>query len=228
MVQRFRESIFNPNELQPLSLLLTLFDAALDSVVENAKKLLPCVIAMDDKYPVNTELCSESEETDSEIELEIVLDEVMNNAEKSLPQKVKAKQKSLSYMSLSARKRALKGCIWTKKELPIMEHRQMILNLISNHQVVCIEGETGCGKSSKVPQFILEASLGNCKILASQPNLLTARKLAEHVSKERGEPLDKTVGYCDELGSLRMRTILTFGTTGYVLKVRVGIYSFTE
>ena len=104
----------------------------------------------------------------------------------------------------------------------------MILNLISNHQVVCIEGETGCGKSSKVPQFILEASLGNCKILASQPNLLTVRKLAEHVSKERGEPLDKTVGYCDELGSLRMRTILTFGTTGYVLKVRVGIYSFTE
>ena len=228
MVERFRASIFNPNELQPLSLLLTLFDAALDTVVENAKKLLPCVIAMVNKYPFNTESCSESEETDSEIELEIVLDEVIKNAEKLLPQKVKATKKSLSSMSLSARKRALRGCIWGKKELPIMEHRQMILNLISNHQVVCIEGETGCGKSSKVPQFILEASLGNCKILASQPNLLTARKLAEHVSKERREPLGKTVGCCDELGSLKMQTILTFGTTGYMLKVRVSIYSFTE
>ena len=221
MVERFRASIFNPNELQPLSLLLTLFDAALNAVVENLEKLLPCVLAMDDKYQANTEPCSESEETDSEIEMEIALDEVRKNAEKLLPQKVKAKQKSLSNMSFPARQRALKGCIWSKKELPIMEHRQMILNLISNHQVVCIEGETGCGKSSKLPQFILEACLGNCKILASQPSLLAARKLAERVSEERGEPPGKTVGYCDAQGNLRIQTILTFGTTRYMLKVGV-------
>ena len=116
MVERFRESIFNPNELQSLSLLLTLFDAALNAVIENSKKLLPGVIAMDDKYSVNTESCSESEETDSEM---------MKNAEKLLPQNVKAKQKSLSSMSFQARQRALKGCIWGKKELPIMEHRQI-------------------------------------------------------------------------------------------------------
>ena len=167
---------------------------------------------MDNKYPVNTESCSESEETDSEM---------MKNAEKLLPQNVKAKQKSLSSMSFPARHRALKGCIWGEKELPIMEHRQMILNLISNHQVMCIEGETGCGKSSKLLQFILEACLGKCKILASQPILLTARKLAAHVSEERGEPLGKTVGYCDAQGNLKMQTILTFGTTGYMLKVGV-------
>ena len=100
----------------------------------------------------------------------------------------------------------------------------MILNLISNHQVVCIEGETGCGKSSKVPQFILEASFDKCKIIASQPNILTARKLAEHVTKEKGEHLGKTVGYCDELENLQQETILTFGTTGYMLKVGVSVY----
>ena len=216
MVERFRTSIFHPNELQPLSLLLTLFDAALEAVIQNAEKLLPCVMVMDDKYSVNTESFSESEETDSECGLEIALEEL------------KAKRKSLSKMSLSARQRALKDCIWGKKELPIMEHRQEILKLISDHQVVCIEGETGCGKSSKVPQFILEASFDKCKIIVSQPNFLTARKLAEHVTKERSEPLSKTVGYCDELGSLRMQTILTFGTTGYMLKVGVSVYRFTE
>ena len=183
MVETFRATIFNPDELQPLSLLVTLFCTALEKVMEKSEKLLP--------------------------------------------QKLKAKRRSLSSMSLSARQRALKECIWGKKELPVMEHRQMILNLISNHQVVCIEGETGCGKSSKIPQFILDASFGNCKILASQPNLLTARKLAEHVSKERGEPLGKTVGYCDELENPQQQTVLTFGTTGYILKVGISIHIFT-
>ena len=216
MVERFRTSIFNPNELQSLSLLLTLFDDALEAVITNAEKLLPCVMVMDDRYSINAESFSESEETESESELEIALDEV------------KAKQKSLSNMSLSARQRALKGCIWGKKELSIMEHRQMILNMISKHQVVCIEGETGCGKSSKVPQFILEASFDNCKIIVSQPNILTARKLAEHVTKERGEPLGKTVGYCDELENQQQQTILTFGTTGYMLKVGVSVYIVSQ
>ena len=180
MVETFRANIFNPDELQPLSLLVTLFSTALD--------------------------------------------EVMANAEKLLTKKVKANQRSLSSMNLSARQRALKECKRGKKEgLPVTEHRQEILNLISNHQVVCIEGETGCGKSSQVPQFILEASFGNCKILASQPNLLTARKLAERVSKERGEPLGETVGYCDELENLQQQTVLTFGTTGYMLKVGISI-----
>ena len=41
MVERFRASIFNPNELQPLSSLLTLFGAALDAVIKNQEKLTP-------------------------------------------------------------------------------------------------------------------------------------------------------------------------------------------
>lgn len=36
--------------------------------------------------------------------------------------------------------------------LPIHEHRGRILSYIDNNQVTCIQGETGCGKSSMVPQ----------------------------------------------------------------------------
>lgn len=42
-----------------------------------------------------------------------------------------------------------------RHELPVVKHRDRILELIDTYQVVCIQGETGCGKSTKVPQFIL-------------------------------------------------------------------------
>ena len=254
-VETFRASIFNPGELQPLSLLVTLFSAALDEVKENAGNLIPCVMAMDDKDLVKeVTMCSKSDpETGSESsasqpEYDFIqeyhptqsigtyqppIDSKLSRQDaqlKSLERTTmtahlhhtpfsspNGKVKSLSSMSLSTRQSVLKNCIRNRRELPIMEHRETILKLISNHQVVCIEGETGCGKSSQIPQFILEASSDNCKILASQPNLLTARKLAERVSKERGEPLGKTVGYCDELDGVEQK--LTFGTTGYMLKV---------
>ena len=39
-----------------------------------------------------------------------------------------------------------------KTVLPIEEHREMLLHRIRNNQITCIQGETGCGKSSMVPQ----------------------------------------------------------------------------
>ena len=238
-VEAFRASIFNPGELQPLSLLVALFGAALDEVKETAGEWFPCVMAMDYKDLVKDlvkgeTICSRSDpetgsessasqpEYDSDQEYHptqsIGTTEPTRFNQPPIDSKLshQAKMKSLSSMSLSARQSVLKDHIWDRKELPIMEHKGKILDLMSNYQVVCIEGETGCGKSSQVPQFILEASQ-QCKILASQPNLLAAKKLAERVSKERGGPLGKTVGYCDEFSGVEQK--LTFGTTGYMLKV---------
>ena len=253
-VKTLRVYIFNTDELQPLSLLVTLFNNALDEVVENAQKLFPCVMAVDNDDLVKEESCGEPET--GSVQSESVLkyhpmqpvggththsiqppfdskpshqDAQFQSLKEAIDRAVasrshqssffpqKEKLKSMSRMSLSARQSALNDYTWSKKELPIMEHRETVMRLISNHQVMCIEGETGCGKSSQVPQFIIEASLGMCKILASQPNLLAARKLAERVSTERGEPPGKTVGYCDELDGIEKK--LTFGTTRYILKV---------
>ena len=42
------------------------------------------------------------------------------------------------------------------KQLPIDSHKWNILERIRKNQVTCIHGETGCGKSTRVPEFILE------------------------------------------------------------------------
>ena len=180
-VEAFQASIFNPGELQPLSLLVTLFGAALDEVKENAGEWFPCVMAMDYKDLVKDlvkgeTICSRGgPETDSESSASqpeydsdqeyhptqsIGTTEPTHFNQPPIDSKPghPAKMKSLSSMSLSARQNVLKDYFWDRKELPIMEHKDRILNLMSNYQVVCIEGETGCGKSSQLPQFILEAS----------------------------------------------------------------------
>ena len=112
-----------------------------------------------------------------------------------------------------------------QKELPVIAHRERILQLIRGHRVVCIEGETGCGKSTKIPQFILEDSLNSnppspCKILVTQPRRVAVIKLAERVAAERKERLGQTVGYC--IGGEKHRTSetsLTYCTVGYLLQV---------
>ena len=110
-------------------------------------------------------------------------------------------------------------------KLPILEHREKILELVRDHSVICIEGETGCGKSTKVPQFILDEALHQkepqyCNIIVTQPRRVAAVKLAERVAAERRERVGKTVGYCVG-GSVHRapETKLTYCTVGYLLQV---------
>ena len=110
-------------------------------------------------------------------------------------------------------------------DLPISAHRRKLLDLIEEHRVVCVEGETGCGKSTRVPQYILEHALSQspprpCQILVTQPRRMAAVKLAERVANERGERVGHTVGYC--VGGDRTNfsgAAITYCTTGYFLQV---------
>lgn len=50
--------------------------------------------------------------------------------------------------------------------LPAAAVRQQVLSLLEQHQVILISGETGCGKTTQVPQFLLDdaaaKSAGSC------------------------------------------------------------------
>lgn len=58
------------------------------------------------------------------------------------------------------------------EDLPIHSHRQQLLDLFSENQVVIISGGTGCGKSTQIPQYILEDMIqGKCKIATATTQL---------------------------------------------------------
>lgn len=105
----------------------------------------------------------------------------------------------------------------SNKELPIWEFKQKIVKAVKSNQVVIISGETGCGKSTQVPQMLLSLSAGY-KLVVTEPRRLAARSLAERVAEEHGSELGDVIGYrtaferCDSA-----RTRCVFCTDGLEL-----------
>lgn len=64
--------------------------------------------------------------------------------------------------------------------------------------MIVISGETGCGKTTQLPHYVLESEVESgrgafCSIICTQPRRISAMAVAERVSAERGEPLGETV-----------------------------------
>ena len=75
-----------------------------------------------------------------------------------------------------------------KLVLPIDKYREEILRTIKQQRVTIIHGETGCGKSSRVPCFLLRAdppqpslAAPEVKMVISQPRRIAAKALAERI-----------------------------------------------
>lgn len=115
-----------------------------------------------------------------------------------------------------------------RARLPAAEARGEVVTCVANNRVVVLSGETGCGKSTQVPQFILEAMIrdgkgAECTIICTQPRRISAIGLADRVSAERGERVGDVVGYSVRLESRRSeRTRLLFCTTGVLLRRLLG------
>jgi len=106
--------------------------------------------------------------------------------------------------------------------LPIEAKKEEILNLIEKEQVVIISGETGCGKSTQVPQYLYSqyASKGQrCNIICTQPRRLAAINIAKRVAYEMGTQVGKIVGYQVGLNPVfSNETAILFVTTGIFLQ----------
>jgi HrpA-like RNA helicase len=76
--------------------------------------------------------------------------------------------------------------------LPIYAYREQIISTIKSNQVTIIVAETGAGKSTQVPLFLLEQGATS---LVTQPRRLATRTVAERVAFEYGEEIGRTIGY---------------------------------
>ncbi|KAG2600990.1 hypothetical protein PVAP13_5KG562300 [Panicum virgatum] len=113
-----------------------------------------------------------------------------------------------------------------RSKLPISSFKDFITSTLDNHQVVLISGETGCGKTTQVPQYILDHMWGkgeSCKIICTQPRRISAISVAERISAERGEAVGDTVGYKIRLESKGGKnSSVMFCTNGVLLRVLIG------
>lgn len=89
-----------------------------------------------------------------------------------------------------------------RKDLPIIMMEQEIMEAINEHSTVIICGETGCGKTTQVPQFLYEAGYGsnhsvvrNGVIGVTQPRRIAVLATARRVAFELGLQLGKEVGF---------------------------------
>lgn len=119
-----------------------------------------------------------------------------------------------------------------RKQLPIAKYRDEILSILDHSQILVLSGETGCGKSTQVPAFILEDQLARglpCKIYCTEPRRISAVSLAQRVSRELGDSAgavgtsSSLVGYSIRLESNTTRnTRLAFVTNGIALRMLEG------
>ncbi|XP_018543614.1 ATP-dependent RNA helicase DHX29 [Lates calcarifer] len=79
-----------------------------------------------------------------------------------------------------------------REQLPVFQHRHRVLEALQRHPVVVVAGETGSGKSTQIPQFLLEELLTGgkaaqpCNVVVTQPRRISAMSLACRVSQELG------------------------------------------
>ncbi|KAI3506324.1 hypothetical protein L1887_28681 [Cichorium endivia] len=117
-----------------------------------------------------------------------------------------------------------KKMLQARMSLPAFKEKERLLQAIAQNQVIIISGETGCGKTTQLPQYILESEIESgrgafCNILCTQPRRISAMAVAERVSTERGEPLGESVGYKVRLEGMKGKnTHLLFCTSGILLR----------
>lgn len=106
------------------------------------------------------------------------------------------------------------------KELPIYELRSVLTEALKTANRVIIEAPTGSGKSTQVPQMVLDSGVaGPGEVVVLQPRRLAARLLAKRVAFERGAPLGGEVGYQVRLESqVSARTQIRYVTEGILLR----------
>eukprot|EP00090_Calanus_glacialis_P015911 TRINITY_DN25023_c0_g1_i1.p1 TRINITY_DN25023_c0_g1~~TRINITY_DN25023_c0_g1_i1.p1 ORF type:complete len:1347 (-),score=453.74 TRINITY_DN25023_c0_g1_i1:75-3920(-) len=160
---------------------------------------------------------------------------MMGAKEKEGQMKQKSKEQERKMLEVNRRMRSryqqnkvsgdVNKMMTVRKSLPAWKEKTRIIDLLRKNQVVVISGMTGCGKSTQVPQFILDDWLcgdnktEHCSVVCTQPRRISAIGVAGRVAQEREEKTGDVVGYQVRLDvKASEKTRVMFCTTGILLR----------
>jgi ATP-dependent RNA helicase DDX35 len=105
--------------------------------------------------------------------------------------------------------------------LPIAQLKDQLLYTIETYPVTIVVGETGSGKTTQIPNFLLGAGwcAGGKQIAVTQPRRIAATSVAARVAEELGTPLGQRVGYSIRFEDVTSaNTQVKFVTDGLLLR----------
>ena len=111
------------------------------------------------------------------------------------------------------------------RDLPIHALADEIVARLQTGTRLILQAPTGSGKSTQVPQMLLDAGLlgEHRRVVVLQPRRLAARMLATRVARERGVHLGREVGYTIRFDNQSGRdTRIQFVTEGILLRQMLG------
>ncbi|KAF2209632.1 hypothetical protein CERZMDRAFT_46834 [Cercospora zeae-maydis SCOH1-5] len=113
----------------------------------------------------------------------------------------------------------------TKAGLPMSAFTDQVIELVNQNVYSIVIGATGSGKTTQVPQILLEHAIeggrgGYCDVICTQPRRIAASSVAQRVAAERDEAIGQSVGY-HVRGDTRLPQpggSITYCTTGMLLE----------
>ncbi|KIM48990.1 hypothetical protein M413DRAFT_15214 [Hebeloma cylindrosporum] len=110
----------------------------------------------------------------------------------------------------------------TQGQLPISKHREKLLYCVEKYGATIVVGQTGCGKTTQLPQYLLQAGWadGGHVIACTQPRRIAATSVAARVADEIGVKLGDEVGYTIRFEdvSSKERTRILYMTDGMLFR----------
>lgn len=114
------------------------------------------------------------------------------------------------------------GILKTRRDLPVHKQRAEFLEMYHNTQILVFVGETGSGKTTQIPQYVLYDELPhlNKKLIAcTQPRRVAAMSVAQRVADELDVKLGEEVGYSIRFeNKTTPKTMLKYMTDGQLLR----------